>query len=62
MKKLVWRIWIETAILMLITFAIDLGLLTYHTPLWVVFLITAAIFVGGDTYYQHKAPGGHDDE
>ncbi len=56
------RVWVETAVLMAVTFGIDLLLLAYHTPFWVVFLLTAAIFVGGDYCYQQKAPGGHDHE
>jgi hypothetical protein len=53
----------KTAILMTITFAIDLGLLTYHTPFWIVCLVTVGIFGGGDIYYQHKSTqGGHEDE
>ncbi len=62
MKLTTQRIAIETAVLMLVSFAFALVLLTYGAPFWVVFLTTAAIFVGGDYYYQHHAQGGHDDE
>lgn len=57
------RILVEAVALVVSAFLIDLALLTYHTPFWAVFLLTAVIFVGGDTYYQYiKAQGGHDDE
>lgn len=62
MKKIIRRIWLETGFLMAVTFAIDIMLFAYHTPFWAVCLTTLAIFVGGDMYYQHQAPGGYDDE
>lgn len=62
MKVTTQRIVIETAILMLISFGFDMVLLTCGAPFWVAFLLTAAIFVGGDYYYQHTSIGGHDDE
>ena len=61
MKLTTQRIVIETAILMLISFGLDMVLLAYGAPFWVAFLLTAAIFVAGDYYYQH-AQGGHDDD
>lgn len=61
MKVTTQRIVIETAILMLISFGFDMVLLTCGAPFWVAFLLTAAIFVGGDYYYQQSI-GGHDDE
>ena len=54
MKLTTQRIVIETAILMLISFGFDMVLLAYGAPFWVTFLLTAAIFVGGDYYYQHS--------
>ena len=63
MKRIMKRIWIETAALMAITLLIDLALFAYHAPFWIACLITAGIFVGVDTYYQHKSTqGGHEDE
>ena len=54
MKLTTQRIVIETAILMLISFGLDMVLLADGAPFWVTFLLTAAIFVGGDYYYQHS--------
>ena len=62
MKLTTQRIVLETAILMIVSFAVALVLLVYGAPFWVVFLTTAAIFVGGDYYYQHTSIGGHDDD
>ena len=49
-------------LLMAATFTIDILLFAYHTPFWIACLITVAIFVGADTYYQHHAREGNDDE
>lgn len=63
MKKLIRRIWMETAALMAITFVIDTVLFAYHTPFWIACLITVGIFLAADIYYQHKSTqGGHEDE
>ncbi len=56
------KIMAQTAILMVITFAADLALLTYRAPFWLVCVVTVAIFLAADTYYQHKSLGGHEDE
>ena len=56
------RIVKETAVLMLATGALDMALFTYNTPFWVACLVTVGIFLVADTYYQHHAQGGHDDE
>jgi ABC-type phosphate transport system permease subunit len=63
MKLTTRRLAAETAALMLFAGAIDLALFAYTTvPFWGAVAITSGIYIGADTYYQHHAQGGHEDE
>jgi hypothetical protein len=55
------NVWIETGVLMAITFVINLALFAYHTPFWIAAVATLGMFLGADMYYHH-AQGGHKDE
>lgn len=55
-------VWIKTAALMMIVFGVDMALFAFHIQFWVVVVVTVGIFLGADTYYQHKSYGGHEDE
>ena len=57
------RILAETAVLMAVALATDVGLLVAGVPFWIVFLVTGALFIGGDIYYKrHPLPRGYDHE
>lgn len=58
------RILAETAVLMAVALATDVGLLVAGVPFWIVFLVTGALFIGGDIYclHKHHQLRGYDDE